>query len=189
MRNASVIDAVAWFFILLWLALSAYFCFIGHGDMFQRVGAIGIAVGVGYFAAVPLPLPHPTGTLERLSLQDGQLLEMARGIATSNANVVSLARAISNDRVISGQSVSESLRAIAELPTASETALGNVGLFESFEVRRLENLKVSESADRQVVKVGRNMMVFQAIVVVFGTLQSGFGSLFFNGTCKGILTC
>ena len=187
MNRENVIDVFGWASIIAWLGFSAYFAWSENGDMFQRAGTLGIVAGVGYFAAVKWPATAPIGYHQSKTITQSQVISLAQGLAVANENTRILAAALAQMREREGKDVLEPIKALATLPAAD---------MQKYDARQRDQdakfdqlLAQAEDADRIADKVSRSGVRLQAIVVILGTLQSGFGSLLFNNSCNGVIPC
>jgi hypothetical protein len=177
MEKASLTDLIAWLAIALWLCGSAYMFAVANGDFFQRLGALGIVCGVIYYAVAPPPVVHPAGQIQSQLWRDKTSELVAHGNTVANENVSLLAASIQSLMERDGQSVPESIRAIAR-PAIDRITKGQP--YPSLESRHSERETIAAaivSADVEASRVERIRAVTQAALVVIGTIQSGFGSL------------
>jgi hypothetical protein len=187
MARADWTDVLGWSAILSWLAVSAYFAAIGHGEMFQRIGAVGICAGVGYFAMVRWPVAQPPRALEISAYHQGQILALAESGAIVRNQIKALSKAVVvlNDK--QRAETEETISLAAQVPSE------DLGKYQARIAKQRDHLErltqASLEADGTVASVNRSGVKLQAIVVIVATLQSGFGSLFFSNACDGILTC
>jgi hypothetical protein len=177
MGRDGFVDVLGWAAILLWLVLSAYFCWTGNPPAFQAVGVVGIAAGVGYFAMQRHATPHPYGALEIESILSERVNLASDAGNRACAHVSLLAKALAADATRRGEKVSA---AILELASVQEDHLAATLSRDVDEAnkRQREILADSMAANKLVERARRNSEVLQATVVVVATLQSGLGAYF-----------
>jgi hypothetical protein len=86
-----------------------------------------------------------------------------------------------------GRQAREEIKALAAVP-ANDLRKYDARLQDQ-EAKLEVLLTGSKDADSTADAVSRSGVRLQAVVVILGTLQSGFGSLVFNTTCHGAIQC
>lgn len=175
MGRDGFVDVIGWAAILLWLVLSAYFFWIGNPSVFQAVGVVGIAAGVGYFAMQRHATPHPYGAQEIESILS-ERVNLASDAGTRACAYVSLlAKALVADATGRGEQANPALLELASVPDdhLAETLSRDV---DQANKRQREILVESMAANKLVERARRNSEILQAVVVVVATLQSGLGA-------------
>ena len=178
MGRSYLVDGLAWFAILSWIGSSIYLAANGYPDMFQRFGAFGIVIGVIYYAVVPPPVVHPVGHIEAQAWRDKTAIEVFNGVAVANMNVSLLAASLQKKIEDEGKDAPQSIVALAK-PARDLTVAGKSypePINRDSEIDT--NSADMDAADKNAASVERTRFLTQAILVVVGTLQSGFGSMF-----------
>ena len=175
MGKFEIVDLLGWSATLLWLALSVNFAFALNGSAFQSVGVVGIAAGVGYFAMQRHATPHPYGALEIENLLSNRITLATDAGTRAMAFATILAKEITAKANSRGEQTNKD---IVNLSMIDDTHVATMlSRNPENEIERQEAIHVeSLAANALVLKSRRNSEVFQAIVVVVGTLQSGLGS-------------
>jgi hypothetical protein len=171
------IDIAAWLAIFAWVASSIYLALNGNADLFQRLGGIGIVLGVVYYAMIPPPVLHPIGQIEAQALRDKTTIEIAKGVVSANYNTNLLAASFGESFRDQGKSAPETVSALA-VP-AEEILNSGEDFFTS--VERIQNAEAVAAgmlfADKEAARAERVRFLTQATLVVAGTLQASFGSM------------
>ncbi|MFV1593554.1 hypothetical protein VWZ88_13945 [Phaeobacter sp. JH20_36] len=144
--------------------------------MFQSVGVVGIAAGVGYFVMQQQATPHPVGAIERSALHSKTLVLTGDAAGRALANTSILAKAMKEDAEEQGKRVSHLVGSIASIPDEHLRRMVASGCAELTE-KIDENCDDMLEADNLVRSQSRKSELLQAVVVIVGTLQSGLGSL------------
>ncbi len=186
MRRAGLIDVTGRAAILGWLAFSIAFAMKLDGDMFQRMGAAGVAIAVAYFAFVRHAQPYPFGLHERLYWLTRTLDLHRRGLNTALSNSTVIAAVWKRQCEERGEEVPQP---ISELAAVLEHAVDVSEQEKAFSVSDAEKsfretVNNSNSADELVSSVKFRSDTVQMVVVVVATLQWGFGDLLFPKICE-----
>ncbi len=181
MAKAIVIDICGLGAICLWLLLSVLFAYWGNGPIFERLGALGTASAVGYFAFVRPSLPSPVGLHKRLTLLQGGLNQHAQALLFVNRNVTFVSDSV---RVLFERSGNPTPPIVKELSDPSLLEHGaNIALpIDEWEKTGEKLLNQSLAADEGLMRLAFRSGNLQATVVVISTLQWGFGSLFIGAS-------
>lgn len=174
MGRARTADITGWSLIAFWLLVSACAIGIGNWAFFQSAGALGICAGVIYFIVQRHADPYPHGAIESQTMQIRQVQTATDAALVANANVSLLAKILVEKAQASGETVSSSLAALGSVPMEDiERQLASrVGDWTS----RIDAVETqSLMANASVNAARRKSEIWQAVVVVVGTLQGGFG--------------
>lgn len=170
-------DLLAWAAITAWVSSSGYAYCMGNDDIFQRLGALGIVFGVLYYIASPPPSLHPLGAIKSGAATQKTILIASDAALNANTNVAILAASLCKMLESEGKDVPGSILALAQPVLRGSVVVGTQGLHGQF-ASNIEELATAQlAADTQAARVERIRAVTQAVLVVVGTLQSGFGSL------------
>jgi hypothetical protein len=183
----TTVDFIGWAAIGLWIAMSIVFALAGNGDLFQRVGTLGIAAGVGYFAAIKWPTQSPVQYHASKAMTQAQILGLAKAVAVANNNVGLIARSIKLSDEREGKETLGSVSLLAAVDLVDLAKYDN--RLDEQDARLDEILEASEKAETSASRVLASGVKLQAIVVVIATLQTGFVSLLFSNACSGATTC
>ena len=189
MEPISIVDKIGLSGIAFWLIVSAYCVALGDGAMFARMGAVGTAVAVGYFAYIRHAFPYPVGLHQKLALVNESLNFQAQLAQDLYRTRTLLALDIKNSFIEKGEAVPPSISAFAENKIV-ELALNSPNFpLAGWEARNGELTHASLEADAEVSRVSFRAGKLQAWLVVVGTLQWGFGDIPFNYFHCGATTC
>jgi hypothetical protein len=188
MSRDAVIDAIGLAAIALWLGLSAWYCLAGNGPMFARLGALGTASAVGYFAAIKHSTTYPFGLRERLHLLNSRLNLQYQGTNQALVNTTLLASSIAFSMREEGKNVPAPIAMLGSNELIAHAAAYASPPIEQWDANNWELEKEGMEADTLVSQVHFRSGLFQAVVVVIATLQWGFGDLLF-GSSTGCISC
>lgn len=168
------VDIFCWALILTWLVGSIYCGVIGETDLFQRLGSLGVAVAVLYFALQKHGVRVPPGFREANELTQKQIEFSNRVADATIAKTTLLAKALVHQAEQTGTVAYPKVIPLSRV--AFDEALLRAP-FEDFETKRNDVTKAQIDADKLVARNLRTSEMFQAIVVILGTIQWGFGDL------------
>jgi hypothetical protein len=144
--------------------------------MFQSIGVVGIAAGVGYFVLQRHATPHPVGAIEFDTIVQKQLVDLSDAVERSLAHNALLAKAIVQQSEREGREPSSVISRLADVPIEhlDRTLTG-----DSDELaQELDAIEAKQlSANAYVLQTRRAAEILQASVVILGTLQSGLGGI------------
>ncbi len=186
MGTLKSIDPVDGFWMLgciIWLALTITAAGGGDGDMFQRLGALLVAIVGAYYLMVPHVQQLPIGQIESDALASKQTKLTSDMVALAHERIALIASELKADIVARGQAVPIHISKIASIVEMES--------FKEIDLNGLE--KVAETADAvaiqrfdaetQITKVNLTRSRTQAVMLSVGTIQWGFGDLLFGGGC------
>lgn len=172
--KVSLVDVFGLGAILAWGGLSIYSLLQGYEEVFQRLGTVGIAAGILYFAFVRHAPEFSNVVRERLISLRKRQHQNIQGIDNANRAIALLAFELKKVREDLGLSERAALnrfvaRTIQSMETqepfsAAKTDAGYSSLDEQ-----------EENANKDVEFQRRFSQMFEVWVVVVATLQTGFG--------------
>ena len=185
MKRISVTDLLGWAGITVWFVASVYLSIIGNGDLFARMGSVAVALALIYFGMISRPIAAPHGYHERNALVLKTQDHLSRGAGIALARTTLLADYLN----ILARSQNR------ELPPEIEMMVGQLDHSKAIVAsdNNAEHLSLVERAD-DIAKQGQEADVFatsvskslrqtEIVVAFLGTLQWGFGDLFFLSEC------
>ncbi len=170
--------------IAAWLGFSGFFAVTGNGDFFQRMGAFGVAVAILYFAFVRHASPTPVQLIRDQQWNRKMFNLHRRDIHLSLQNTSVLAASIENKWKNEGKEIPQAIASLAVPILDGDVPKNHEIDWVSTETKSREVAEQMTSASNQVEKQKRFSQMFEIWVVVFATIQWGFGDLLFFASCE-----
>ena len=173
--KSRLVDLLGWTAILFWLVLSGHYAMVHDAEMFQAVGVVGISAAVGYFVLQRHATPHPVGAIESNALLQKQVIQASDGAGRALAYTALLARAMLKDAEDNGRKIPLTIHRLASVSDDHiESIISPEQNSYEQQVEKVRTLQLD--ANDQVNRTRRSSELFQAFVVILGTLQSGLGA-------------
>lgn len=166
---------------IVWFATSLTFYREANAEMFQRMGAFGVAAALLYFFTVKLPSPY-AWSLHNQYVWTRRTADLALDSARSahektNALAIYLYDEISLQRRSPPPGLERLAEDVADLLERGDN-------WENWEQKDQENLAADKSvlvASEKMEKARRRSDLSQTVLVVVATLQWGFGDCVLEG--------
>lgn len=189
MERDKIVDALGLGACALWLGLSAAAIWHGDAQMFARLGALGTAAAVGYFAMIKHSLPYPVGLHDKLHIVNARLNDEAEAVRVSLQNTTLLALGLRDLHEKTKNPVPGYVSELADERLIEHAKKCGPFPVEQWETKGAQLVEASKAADELVTHVAFRAGKLQALVVVVATLQWGFGDCAVNLTKCGAIQC
>jgi len=184
MKSTTVIDSLGWAGIAAWVGVSGYCAVTGNGDFFQRMGAFGVAAAVLYFAFVRHGFPQPFQGIRDQHWNRKMFNLHSQHIQLSLQNTSVLAASIKIKLKNEGKETPSAISALAAPVLDGSVSYNHEIDWANTVVKSEEVAEKMTSARNQAAKQKRYWQMFEIWVVVFATIQWGFGDLLFSASCE-----
>ncbi len=148
--------------------------------MFARLGAMGTAVAVDYFASISHALPYPVGLHEKLQRTSDQVNYQAEAVRVALDNNTLLTFAVKELFEQLSLNLPNAVSGLADEKMLRHSAATGQFPLGEWEAANALNVQRGLAADALVTKVAFRAGRLQALIVVIATMQWGFGDLFFG---------
>lgn len=186
MNMLKSIDPVDGFWMLgciIWLALTVIAAGGGDGDMFQRLGALLVAIVGAYYLFVPHVQQLPVGQIENDVLNSKQTKLTSDMVALAHERIALVATELKAEMIARGQVVPIHISRIAAI--VEKEGFKEIDLNGLEEVSATADVVANQrfDAEKQITKVNLTRSRTQAVMLSLGTIQWGFGDLLFENGC------
>lgn len=185
MKSMNLLDLFWAIGLVAWFCVSIYCLVSGNSDLFPRMGAVLVAIAVGYFALMPALDPQPYGLpeLTHIITKRINLNEAAAYTALDDVSIL----AASTKKALDDVNISYPNRIVelADLVNKKPAEQNHLARLEENTQKSHAVSLASETAGKAVARQREQSQRVQAIMVVIGTLQWGFGDLLFKSLCEG----
>jgi hypothetical protein len=179
LRN-HIVDVFGLGAILVWFLLSAHFVYLLNEDLFQRMGAFGVAAAISYYGFVELYRlpPVPYGLNERLIWISKTLDVISKSVSTALSNNTVIAVCMKNRSENRGERTEEPIRVLANQIEHAITVGERLAAEGDHVPQELEaNLKMLEDANDIAKRERQSAHSRELFLGAIATLQWGFGDL------------